>query len=103
MRCTVGCPDRRIDRSDYVCSSNLHTPDIRRDLFAAARRVLRRLAISQTIRAILLASAMAAILVGRRANNAVSQADAWCRGSWHSDDGERAGHDRLRNSGRLVC
>jgi len=40
--------------------------------------------IAQAILASLLASAMAATLVGRRANNAVSQADAARRGSWHS-------------------
>src|SRR3979409_2151394 len=58
---------------------NLHiTPDVRRDLVHAASATgsLYRspLAImAQAIRAILLASAMAAILVGRRASNAVSQ------------------------------
>src|SRR6267142_5546053 len=58
---------------------NLHiTPDARRDLVyrASATGFLYRspLAImAQAIRAILLASAMAATLVGRRANNAVSQ------------------------------
>ena len=62
-----------------VCPPNPHiTPDARRDLVYAASAMgsLSRspLAIStQTMRAILLASAMAAILVGRRANNAVSQ------------------------------
>ena len=58
---------------------NLHiTPVVRRDLVYAASAMgsLYRspLAImAQTIRAILLASAMAAIFVGRRASNAVSQ------------------------------
>src|SRR5438067_7773343 len=58
---------------------NLHiTPDVRRDLVyrASATGFLYRspLAImAQAIRAILLASAMAATLVGRRHNNAVSQ------------------------------
>src|SRR3954463_16519640 len=58
---------------------NLHiTPDVRRDLVYAASATgsLYRspLAImAQTIRAILLASAIAATLVGRRASNAVSQ------------------------------
>src|SRR5436190_6894528 len=58
---------------------NLHiTPDVRRDLVyrASATGFLYRspLAITaQAIRAILLASAMAATLVGRRPNNAVSQ------------------------------
>src|SRR5476649_647157 len=58
---------------------NLHiTPDVRRDLVyrASAMGSLYRspLAImAQTIRAILLASAMAATLVGRRASKAVSQ------------------------------
>src|SRR5665811_1679502 len=59
--------------------SNLHiTPDVRRDLVyaASARGCLYRsplAIIAQAIRAILLASAMAATLVGRRASNAVSQ------------------------------
>src|SRR3954470_19974817 len=58
---------------------NLHiTPDVRRVLVyrASATGFLYRspLAITaQAIRAILLASAMAATLVGRRANNVVSQ------------------------------
>ena len=62
-----------------VRPSNLHiTPDVRRDLgyAASATGSLYRspLAImAQAMRAILLASAMAATLVGRRANNAVSQ------------------------------
>src|SRR6202521_2325312 len=58
---------------------NLHiTPVTRRDLVYAARATgsLYRsplTIIAQTIRAILLASAMAATFVGRRANKAVSQ------------------------------
>src|SRR6187200_2315129 len=58
---------------------NLHiTPDARRDLVYAASATgsLYRSALAimaQTIRAILLASAMAATFVGRRASNAVSQ------------------------------
>src|SRR5215813_8174778 len=43
---------------------------------------------AHAILAILLASAIATTLVGRRANNAVSQGDVWCHGSWHS--GEQA-------------
>jgi hypothetical protein len=77
----VGCPDRRIDGSALraVRPPNLHiTPVVRRDLVyrASARGSLYRspLAImAQTIRAILLASAIAATLVGRRASKAVSQ------------------------------
>ena len=77
----VGCPDRRIDRLCITCCSlsNLHiTPGARRDLVyaASATGCLYRspLAImAQAIRASLLASAMAATLVGRRANSAVSQ------------------------------
>src|ERR1700722_16534311 len=62
-----------------VCPPNLHvTPVTRRDLFHAPSATgslsLSPLAImAQTIRAILLASAMAATLAGLRANNAVSQ------------------------------
>src|SRR5471030_1792287 len=58
---------------------NLHiTPVVRRDLVyaASATGFLYRsplAIIAQTIRAILLASAIAATLTGRRANNAVSQ------------------------------
>ena len=77
----LGCPDRRIDGSALraVRPPNLHiTPGVRRDLVYAASATgsLYRspLAImAQTIRAILLASAMAATLVGFRANNAMSQ------------------------------
>src|SRR5438046_8318221 len=62
-----------------VCPPNLHiTPVARRDLVyrASATGSLYRTPlaiIAQTIRAILLASAIAATLVGRRASNAVSQ------------------------------
>ena len=77
----VGCPDRRIDRFCITCyspSQPLHHAG------CPARSRLRRqrdgllvtlaLAImAQAIRPILLASAMAATFVGRRANNAVSQ------------------------------
>jgi hypothetical protein len=77
----VGCPDRRIDGLCITCcsSSNLRiTPDARRDLVyrASATGFLYRSSLAimaQAIRAILLASAMAATLVGRRPNNAVSQ------------------------------
>jgi hypothetical protein len=77
----VGCPDRRIDRLCITCCSpsQLHiTPVVRRDLAyrASATGSLYRspLAImAQTILAILLASAIAATLVGRRASKAVSQ------------------------------
>ena len=69
---------------------NLHiTPGVRRDLVYAASATgsLYRsplAIIAQAIRAILLASAIAATLVGRRSNNAVSQGHARCHGSWHS-------------------
>src|ERR1700693_843263 len=69
---------------------NLHiTPVVRRDLVyrASAAGCLYRspLAImAQTIRAILLASAIAATLVGRRASRAVSQGRCWCHGSWRN-------------------
>src|ERR1700722_2342331 len=62
-----------------VCPPNLQiTPVIRRDLAyrASATGSLYRSSLAimvQTIRAILLASAMAATLVGRRASKAVSQ------------------------------
>src|SRR5476649_3024 len=78
----VGCPDRRIDRLCITCCSPFPTftsrRGIRRDLVYAASAAgsLYRspLAImAQTIRAILLASAIAATLTGRRASNAVSQ------------------------------
>ena len=77
----VGCPDRRIDRLCITCCSSSqpsHHAGIRRDLTyaASATGCLYRspLAImAQAIRAILLASAMAATLVGRRPSNAVSQ------------------------------
>ena len=78
----VGCPDRRIDRLCITCCSPFPTftsrRGIRRDLVyaASATGCLYRspLAImAQAIRASLLASAMAATLVGFRASNAVSQ------------------------------
>src|SRR5450755_4633575 len=77
----VGCPDRRIDRLciSAVRPPDLHiTPAVRRDLVyrASATGSLYRspLAImAQTIRAILLASAMAATLAGFRASKAMSQ------------------------------
>jgi hypothetical protein len=77
----VGCPDRRIDRLCITCcspSQPSHHAAFRRDLVyaASATGFLYRspLAImAQAIRAILLASAIAATLVGRRPNNAVSQ------------------------------
>src|SRR5665213_78979 len=78
----VGCPDRRIDRLCITCCSPFPTftsrRGIRRDLVyaASATGFLYRspLAImAQAIRASLLASALAATLVGFRASNAVSQ------------------------------
>ena len=84
----VGCPDRRIDRLCITCfspSQPSRHAGCRRDLVyrASATGFLYRspLAImAQAIRAILLASAMAATLVGRRANIAVSQGR--CRVPW---------------------
>lgn len=77
----VGCPDRRIDRLCITCCSpsqpSHHAGCPARSLFrASATGSLYRspLAImAQTIRAILLASAIAATLVGRLASKAVSQ------------------------------
>src|SRR5438477_5154344 len=74
----VGCPDRRIDRLCITCCSPSQPSHARRDLVyrASATGFLYRspLAImAQAIRAILLASAMAATLVGRRPNRALSQ------------------------------
>ena len=76
----MGCPDRRIDRLCITCCSSSQPSHHAgwRDLVyrASATGFLYRspLAImAQAIRAILLASAMAATLVGRRPNNAVSQ------------------------------
>ena len=77
----VGCPDRRSTGSALraVRPPNLHiTPVARRDLVyrASATGSLYRSPVAimaQTIRAILLASAIAATLVGRLASNAVSQ------------------------------
>src|SRR5258708_3314982 len=75
----VGCPSPDRPALHYVFPPNLHiTPVIRRDLVqrASATGFLYRspLAImAQAIRAILLASAIAATFVGRRPSNAVSQ------------------------------
>ena len=76
----VGCPDRRIDRLCITCCSPFPTVTSRRMAdaisFHAASAFVVALApviIAHAIRAILLASAMAATLVGRRANSAVSQ------------------------------
>jgi hypothetical protein len=77
----VGCPDRRIDRLCITCCSpsqpSYHASCPTRFRYrASAKDSLHRspLAImAQTIRAILLASAIAATLVGRRASKAVSQ------------------------------
>jgi hypothetical protein len=77
----VGCPDRRIDRLCITCcspSQPSHYAGFRRDFVHRASamgfRYRSPLAImAQAIRAILLASAMAATLVGFRVNNAVSQ------------------------------
>src|SRR5512141_1656906 len=77
----VGCPDRRIDRLCITCcspSQPSHHAIVRRDFVyrASATGSLYRsplAIIAQTIRAILLASAIAATLVGRRASKAVSQ------------------------------
>ena len=77
----VGCPDRRIDRLCITCCSpsqpSHHAMGTRRDLVRPAARqdncIARPLAImAQAIRASLLASAMAATLVGRRASNAAT-------------------------------
>ena len=70
--------DHLVGASEQEFSSTLMPSDVRRDLVyrASAMGSLYRspLAImAQAIRAILLASAMAATLVGFRANNAVSQ------------------------------
>ena len=77
----LGCPDRRIDRLCITCCSpsqpSHHAGCPARSRYAASatgslyRSPLTMMA--QTIRAILLASAMAATLVGRRASRAVSQ------------------------------
>ena len=77
----VGCPDRRIDRLCITCCLPSQPPHHagcparsrlrgKRDGFPVALAPGHH---GPTIRAILLASAMAAILIGRRANNAVSQ------------------------------
>jgi len=77
----VGCPDRRIDRLCFTCCSSSqpshHAGCPAHLVYAASatgslyRSPLTIMA--QTIRASLLASAMAATLVGRRASKAVSQ------------------------------
>jgi hypothetical protein len=77
----VGCPDRRIDRLCITCCSPSQphiTPVARRDLVyrASATGSLYRSPLdimAQTIRAILLASAIAATFVGRLASKAASQ------------------------------
>src|SRR5438552_823241 len=77
----VDCPDRRIDRLCITCCSPSQPSHhagypVRSHYRASAAGSLYRspLAImAQAIRAILLASAMAATLVGRRPNNAVRQ------------------------------
>ena len=69
---------------------NLHiTPIVRRDLVYAAsatgslyRSPLTIMA--QTIRAILLASAMAATWLAAGPAMPPAKADAWCHGSWHN-------------------
>src|SRR5262245_59699567 len=75
----MGCPDRRIDRLCITCYSSSqpshHTGSVCARQAANATGFLYRspLAImAQAIRASLLASAIAATLVGRRASNAVS-------------------------------
>ena len=77
----VGCPDRRIDRLCITCCSpsqpSHHAGYPARSRYAAsATGFLYRsplAIIAQAMRASLLASAMAATLVGRRASSAVSQ------------------------------
>ena len=84
----VGCPDRRIDRLCIKCCSSSqpfhHTGLPARSHYAArvAGSLYRSLLaiIAQAIRASLLASAMAATLVGRRASSVVSQDR--CRVPW---------------------
>src|SRR6476661_2768050 len=89
---------------------NLHiTPVVRRDLVYAACEMgsLYRspLAImAQTIRAILLASALAAIFVGALPGKEVTRADVWCHGSWHSEcRPARQPRTGRADSGHLVC
>src|SRR4051812_47471061 len=77
----VGCPDRQIDRLCITCCSP--SQPSHHASYPARSRLRRKrdgflvsLALglmAQTIRAILLASAMAATFVGRRPNKAVSQ------------------------------
>jgi hypothetical protein len=84
----LGCPDRRIDRLCITCCSasqpSHHAGCPARSVYtASAAGSLYRspLAImAHTIRAILLASAIAATLVGRLASKAVSQGR--CRVPW---------------------
>jgi len=88
----VGCPDRRIEALHYVLFA-LPTVTSRRMPGAILFKPQARLVlcnvqplaiIAHAILTILLASAIAATFVGRRASNAVSQADAYCHGFWHS-------------------
>ena len=71
----VGCPDRRIDRLCITCCSP--SQPSHHAGCPARSRLPRKCGgipvMAQAIRAILLASAMAATLVGFRANKAVSQ------------------------------
>ena len=98
----VGCPDRRIDRLCITCCSpsNLHiTPVTQRDFVyrasAAGVRYRSPLAImAHAIRAILLASAMAATLVGRRPSSAVSQGRPGAMDLGVTDDRECSGHEK---------
>ena len=68
----VGCPDRRIDRLCITCCSpsqpSHHAASAAGSLYRSPLAI-----IAHAILAILLASAIAATLVGRRASNAVSQ------------------------------
>ena len=67
----VGCPDRRIDRLCITCcspSQPSHRASATGSLYRSPLAIM-----AHAIRAILLASAIAATLVGRRASNAVSQ------------------------------
>ena len=78
----VGCPDRRIDRLCITrCSPSQPSHHAGYPARSLSRRKCDRLFVAlassaimaQTIRANLLASAMAATLAGFRANNAASQ------------------------------
>src|SRR4029077_4892228 len=77
----VGCPDRRIDRLCFTCCSPSQ-PSHHAGCPARSRSCRKRdgflvssplTIMAQTMRASLLASAIAATLVGRRASKAVSQ------------------------------